>query len=83
VLVANLTRPVIDGVRVRVIGIRLGLQIRKTHDKHVNTNGEFCPKILVSNIAPLCTRQMLCLWILLLYTTCLFLCKNWILADDV
>ena len=71
------------GVSVRVIGIRLGLQIRKTHDKHGNTNGEFFPKILARNIAPLHARQMLCLCILLLYTTCLFLCKNWILADDV
>jgi hypothetical protein len=41
VLVANLTRPVIDGVSVRVIGIRLGLQFSKTDDKHVNVNGEF------------------------------------------
>ena len=29
------------GVSVRVIGIRLGLQIRKPHDKHVNANGDF------------------------------------------
>jgi hypothetical protein len=27
------------GVRVRVVGIRLGLQIRKPHDNHGNTNG--------------------------------------------
>ena len=39
-LVANLTRPVIDGVSVLVIGIRLGLQFSKTDDKHVNANGE-------------------------------------------
>jgi hypothetical protein len=41
VLVANLTRPVIDGVIVRVVGIRLGFQIRKLHDKHGNANWEF------------------------------------------
>jgi hypothetical protein len=35
-----MTRPVIDGVSVRVIGIRLGLQFSKTDDKHVNMNGE-------------------------------------------
>ena len=40
VLVANLTRPVIDGVSVRVIGIRLGLQFSKPDDKHVNANGK-------------------------------------------
>jgi hypothetical protein len=39
-LVAKLTRPVIDGVSVRVIGIRLGLQSSKTDDNHGNTNGE-------------------------------------------
>ena len=33
VLVANLTRPVIDGVSVRVIGIRLGLQFSKPHEQ--------------------------------------------------
>ena len=38
-LVANLTRPVIDGVSVRVIGIWLGLQFSKTDDKCVNANG--------------------------------------------
>ena len=40
VLVANLTRPGLHGVRVRVIGIRLGLQFSKTDDKHGNANGE-------------------------------------------
>ena len=40
VLVANLTRPVLHGVSVRVVGIRLGLQFSKTDDKHVNANGE-------------------------------------------
>jgi hypothetical protein len=40
VLVANSTRPVIDGVSVRVIGIRLGLQIRKPDDSYGNANGE-------------------------------------------
>ncbi len=40
VLVANLTRPVMHGVSVRVIGIRLGLQFSKPHDKHVNASGE-------------------------------------------
>jgi hypothetical protein len=40
-LVAKLTRPVIDGVSVRVIGIRLGLQFSKPDDKHVKANGEF------------------------------------------
>ena len=39
-LVAKLTRPVIDGVSVRVIGIRLGLRSSKTDDKHVNAKGE-------------------------------------------
>ena len=38
-LVAKLTRPVIDGVSVRVVGIRLGLHSSKTDDKHVNANG--------------------------------------------
>ena len=38
-LVANLTRPVLHGVSVLVLGIRLGLKIRKPHDKHVNANG--------------------------------------------
>jgi hypothetical protein len=28
------------GVSVRMVGIRLGLQISKPHDKHVNTNEE-------------------------------------------
>jgi hypothetical protein len=47
VLVANLTRPVIDGVSVRVVGIRLGLKFSKPHDKHGNANGEFTnPKSL-------------------------------------
>jgi hypothetical protein len=46
VLVANSTRPVIDGVSVRVIGIRLGLKISKLHDKHVNANGETTKKQL-------------------------------------
>jgi len=41
VLVANSTRPVIDGVSVLVIGNWLGLQFSKTDDKHVNANGEF------------------------------------------
>jgi hypothetical protein len=41
VLVANLTRPVIDGVRVLVIGIQLGLQFSKPDDKQVNANREF------------------------------------------
>jgi hypothetical protein len=41
VLVANLTRPGINGVSVRVVGIRLGLQFSKTDDNHVNANGEF------------------------------------------
>ena len=39
-LVAKLTRPVLNGVSVRVIGIRLGLQLSKSHDKHGNANGE-------------------------------------------
>jgi hypothetical protein len=39
VLVANLTRPVLHGVSVRVIGIRLGLQFSKTDDKRGNANG--------------------------------------------
>ena len=39
-LVANLTRPVINGVSVLVLGIRLGLQFSKTDDKHGNVNGE-------------------------------------------
>jgi len=38
-LFAKLTRPVIHGVSVRVIGIRLGLQSSKTDDKRVNANG--------------------------------------------
>jgi hypothetical protein len=45
VLVANLTRSGIDGVSVRVVGIRLGLQFSKTDDKHVNTNGENCAAV--------------------------------------
>jgi len=40
VLVANLTRPVIDGVSVRVIGNWLGLQFSKPDDNYVNANGE-------------------------------------------
>ena len=40
VLVANLTRSVIDGVSVLAVGIRLGLQFSKPHDKHGNVNGE-------------------------------------------
>lgn len=39
VLVANLTRPVIDGVSVLVIGTWLDLQLSKSDDKHVNANG--------------------------------------------
>ena len=39
VLVANLTRLGLHGVSVRMIGIRLGLQISKPDDKHVNANG--------------------------------------------
>jgi len=46
VLVANLTRPILHGVRVRVIGIQLGLKISKLHDKHVNANGETTKKQL-------------------------------------
>jgi hypothetical protein len=46
VLVANLRRPVIPGVSGRVVGIRLGLQISKSDDKHVNANGEFSPRDL-------------------------------------
>jgi hypothetical protein len=38
VLVANLTRPDIDWVSVRVVGIRLDLQFSKVNDKHGNTN---------------------------------------------
>ena len=38
-LVAKLTRPVLHGVSVLVIGIRLGFQSSKSHDKHVNANG--------------------------------------------
>ena len=45
VLVANLTRPVIDGVSVRVVGIRLGLQFSKTDDSYGNANGEFLPRL--------------------------------------
>ena len=41
VLVANLTRPVLHGVSVRVVGIWLGLQISKLDDKHVNASVEF------------------------------------------
>jgi predicted metalloprotease len=40
VLVANLTRPGIDGVSVLVIGNWLGLHSSKPDDKHVNANGE-------------------------------------------
>jgi len=36
----KLTRLVIHGVSVRVIGIRLGLHSSKSHDKHGNTNRE-------------------------------------------
>ena len=43
VLVAKLTRAVSDGVSVRVIGCRLGLQPSKPDDKHGNVNGRFCP----------------------------------------
>ena len=35
-----MTRPVIDGVSVRVIGIWLGLQSSKADDRHGNANGE-------------------------------------------
>jgi hypothetical protein len=45
VLVANLTRPGINGVSVRVVGIRLGLQFSKTDDNHVNANGENCAAV--------------------------------------
>src|ERR1019366_9928848 len=75
VLVAKLKRPVIDGVSVRVVGIRLGLQISKTDDKRVNANG-------VAGCATRCWHMVCGLqlfWILLLYTTCSFLCKSWIL----
>jgi len=41
VLVANLTRAVIDGVSVRVIGNGLGLQFSKPDDKHGKANWEF------------------------------------------
>ena len=74
-LVANLTRPVLHGVRVRVIGIRLGLQFSKTDDKHVNTNGEVHKRLSVCEAGGL-------FWIRLLYTTCRFLRKNWILVDE-
>ena len=41
VLGANLTRPVLPEVSVRVVGIWLGLQFSKPHDKHGNANGDF------------------------------------------
>jgi len=37
-LVSKLTRPGSLGVSVLMAGIRLGLQIRKSHDGHVNAN---------------------------------------------
>jgi hypothetical protein len=40
VLVANSTRPGWNGMSVLVVGYRLGLQIRKPDDKHVNAKGE-------------------------------------------
>jgi len=45
VLVSNLTRPVLHGVSVRVVGIRLGLQTNKPDDKQMNANGEFSAPI--------------------------------------
>ena len=50
-LFAKLTRPVIDGVSVRVIGIRLGLRSSKTDDEHVNANGEFIEHQTASEFA--------------------------------
>jgi hypothetical protein len=46
VLVANLTRPVLHGVSVLLIGNRLGLQTSKPDDKQVNANGGFSVLLL-------------------------------------
>jgi hypothetical protein len=45
VLVANAPPPVLPGVSVRAIGIRLGLQTNKPDDKQMNANGEFSAPI--------------------------------------
>jgi len=44
VLVTNLTRPVLLGVSVLLIGNRLGLQFSKLDDNQVNANGGFSPQ---------------------------------------
>jgi hypothetical protein len=52
VLVANSTRPGCGGVSVLVVGNRLGLQIRKPDDKHVNANGEYSSRHKVVLVFP-------------------------------
>jgi hypothetical protein len=59
VLVANLTRAVLHGVSVLVIGNWLGLQFSKPDDKHVNANGGFIPDDETSTNARFCSCHRL------------------------
>ena len=61
VLAANSTRPGLHGVSVRVVGILLGLQIRKLNDKHGNANGDNGPvnDQVCLGLAPLVTDNEL------------------------
>jgi hypothetical protein len=71
VLVSKATPPGIHGVSVLMAGKWLGLQIRKTHDGHVNANRESIfeksRKSLVMNIISFevfCSFLLTCLFVL-------------------
>jgi hypothetical protein len=89
VLGANSTRPVLHGVRVRVVGNWLGPQISKADDKYVNANWEFfrpVSKQYRKLIKAQCHKaDALGLYYFVYWfldTTCLFLCRKWILSED-
>jgi len=64
VLVANLTRPVLHGVSILLIGNWLGLEFSKLDDKQVNANGRFLAQTKFRQ-SDLPSRQVLfCLFLL-------------------